>query len=49
MVIIGFDLIFVCLCYVFEIVGGFSKKEVKVWEKFNESLKLLKNDVVDEV
>ncbi|MHA5055262.1 glutamate--tRNA ligase [Acinetobacter schindleri] len=48
MVTIGPDLTFARLRHALEIVGGPSKKELKVWEKLNESLKLPKNDAVDE-
>ncbi|KAK0362307.1 hypothetical protein LTR94_019983 [Friedmanniomyces endolithicus] len=48
MVTIGPDLTFARLRHALEIVGGPSKKEAKVWEKLNESLKLPKNDAVDE-
>ena len=48
MVTIGPDLTFSRLRHALEIVGGPSKKELKVWEKLNESLKLPKNDAVDE-
>ena len=47
MVTIGPDLTFARLRHALEIVGGPSKKEPKVWEKLNESLKLPKNDAVD--
>lgn len=47
MVTIGPDLTFARLRHALEIVGGPSKKESKVWEKLNESLKLPKNDAVD--
>ncbi len=48
MVTIGPDLTFARLRRALEIVGAPSKKELKVWEKLNESLKLPKNDAVDE-
>lgn len=48
MVTIGPDLTFARLRHALEIVGSPSKKELKVWEKLNESLKLPKNDAVDE-
>ncbi|OTG68731.1 glutamate--tRNA ligase [Acinetobacter sp. ANC 4470] len=48
MVTIGPDLTFARLRHALEMVGGPSKKEAKVWEKLNESLKLPKNDAVDE-
>jgi glutamyl-tRNA synthetase len=48
MVTIGPDLTFARLRHALEIVGGPSKKEAKIWEKLNESLKLLKNNAVDE-
>jgi glutamyl-tRNA synthetase len=35
------------LRHALEVVGGPSKKEVKVWEKLNESIKLPKNDAID--
>ncbi len=47
MVTIGPDLTFARLRHALEIVGGPSKKEAKVWEKLNESLKLPKNESVD--
>mgnify|MGYP002134257637 FL=1 len=49
MVTIGPDLTFARLRHALEIVGGPSKKEAKVWEKLNESLKLPKNDAVDSI
>jgi len=49
MVTLGPDLTFARLRHALEIVGGPSKKETKVWEKLNESLKLPKNDAVDAV
>lgn len=48
MVTIGPDLTFARLRHALEVVGGPSKKEVKVWEKLNESLKLPKNKAVDQ-
>src|SRR5690606_4423368 len=48
MVTIGPDLTFARLRHALEIVGGPSKKELKVWEKLNESLKLPKNEAVDQ-
>lgn len=48
MVTLGPDLTFARLRHALEIVGGPSKKETKVWEKLNESLKLPKNDAVDD-
>ncbi|NNH34801.1 glutamate--tRNA ligase [Acinetobacter sp. NIPH 2377] len=48
MVTIGPDLTFARLRHALEIIGVPSKKEAKVWEKLNESLKLPKNDAVDE-
>ena len=47
MVTIGPDLTFARLRHALEVVGGPSKKEVKVWEKLNESIKLPKNDAID--
>ncbi|MBR5557026.1 MAG: glutamate--tRNA ligase, partial [Acinetobacter sp.] len=47
MVTLGPDLTFARLRHALEIVGGPSKKEAKVWEKLNESLKLPKNDAID--
>jgi glutamyl-tRNA synthetase len=49
MVTLGPDLTFARLRHALEIVGGPSKKEVKNWEKLNESLKLPKNDATSEV
>ncbi|MDD9314994.1 glutamate--tRNA ligase [Acinetobacter lactucae] len=49
MVTLGPDLTFARLRHALEIVGGPSKKEVKNWEKINESLKLPKNDATSEV
>ena len=48
MVTIGPDLTFARLRHALEVVGGPSKKEVKAWEKLNESLKLPKNEAVDQ-
>lgn len=48
MVTIGPDLTFARLRHALEVVGGPSKKEVKTWEKLNESLKLPKNEAVDQ-
>ena len=48
MVTIGPDLTFARLRNALDVVGGPSKKEAKVWEKLNESIKLPKNDAVDE-
>jgi glutamyl-tRNA synthetase len=48
MVTLGPDLTFARLRHALEIVGGPSKKELKVWEKLNESLKLPKNDANSE-
>ncbi len=48
MVTLGPDLTFARLRRALEIVGAPSKKELKVWEKLNESLKLLKNKAVDQ-
>ena len=47
MVTIGPDLTFARLRHALEVVGGPSKKEVKVWEKLNESIKLPKNNAID--
>lgn len=49
MVTLGPDLTFARLRHALEIVGGPSKKEVKNWEKLNESLKLPKNEATSEV
>ncbi len=48
MVILGPDLTFARLRRALEIVGGPSKKELKAWEKLNESLKLPKNEADDQ-
>lgn len=48
MVTIGPDLTFARLRHALEVVGAPSKKEVKAWEKLNESLKLPKNEAVDQ-
>lgn len=48
MVTLGPDLTFARLRHALEIVGGPSKKEAKIWEKLNETLKLSKNDAVDQ-
>lgn len=48
MVTIGPDLSFARLRHALEIVGSPSKKELKVWEKLNETLKLPKNDANSE-
>lgn len=48
MVTIGPDLTFARLRHALEVVGAPSKKEVKTWEKLNESLKLPKNEAVDQ-
>ena len=48
MVTIGPDLTFARLRHALEIVGGPSKKELKAWEKLNQSLQLPKNEAVDE-
>ncbi|MFB6330925.1 glutamate--tRNA ligase [Acinetobacter variabilis] len=48
MVTIGPDLTFARLRHALEVVGAPSKKEVKAWEKLNESLKLSKNEAVDQ-
>jgi glutamyl-tRNA synthetase len=48
MVTLGPDLTFARLRHALELVGGPSKKELKVWEKLNESLKLPKNDANSE-
>ena len=48
MVTIGPDLTFARLRHALEVVGSPSKKEVKAWEKLNESLKLPKNEAVDQ-
>ena len=48
MVTIGPDLTFARLRHALEIVGGPSKKELKTWEKLNESLKLPKNEAVNQ-
>lgn len=48
MVTIGPDLTFARLRHALEVVGTPSKKEVKAWEKLNESLKLPKNEAVDQ-
>jgi len=45
---LGPDLTFARLRHALEIVGAPSKKELKVWEKLNESLKLPKNDANSE-
>ena len=47
MVTLGPDLTFARLRNALSIVGGPSKKELKIWEKLNESLKLPKNDPID--
>ena len=47
MVTIGPDLTFARLRHALEIVGAPSKKELKVWEKLNETLKSPKNNTVD--
>lgn len=47
MVTLGPDLTFARLRHALEIVGGPSKKEAKVWEKLNESLKLPKNEATE--
>lgn len=48
MVTLGPDLTFARLRRALEIVGGPSKKELKAWEKLNESLKLPKNEADDQ-
>ncbi|MFV5613471.1 glutamate--tRNA ligase family protein, partial [Acinetobacter baumannii] len=48
MVTLGPDLTFARLRHALEIVGAPSKKEVKNWEKLNESLKLPKNEATSE-
>lgn len=48
MVTIGPDLTFARLRHALEVVGAPSKKEVKAWEKLNESLKLPKKEAVDQ-
>ena len=48
MVTIGPDLSFARLRHALSIVGGPSKKELKIWEKLNDSLKLPKNNAIDE-
>ena len=48
MVTIGPDLTFARLRHALEIIGSPSKKELKVWEKLNETLKLPKNDANSE-
>ena len=47
MVTLGPDLTFARLRHALEIVGEPSKKEAKVWEKLNESLKLPKNEATE--
>ncbi|MBF7682202.1 glutamate--tRNA ligase [Acinetobacter sp. B5B] len=47
MVTIGPDLTYARLRHALDIVGSPSKKELKVWEKLNESLQLPKNDAID--
>ncbi|ESK39330.1 glutamyl-tRNA synthetase [Acinetobacter nectaris CIP 110549] len=47
MVTIGPDLTYARLRHALEIVGKPSKKELKVWEKLNESLELAKNNPTD--
>ena len=46
MVTLGQDLTFARLRNALEIVGAPSKKELKVWEKLNDSLKLSENNDV---
>jgi glutamyl-tRNA synthetase len=47
MVTIGPDLTYARLRRALEIVGGPSKKELKVWEKLNESIQLPKNEATE--
>lgn len=47
MVTLGPDLSYARLRHALKIVGEPSKKELKVWEKLNEQLKLPKNDAID--
>ncbi|WP_092746460.1 glutamate--tRNA ligase [Acinetobacter boissieri] len=47
MVTIGPDLTYARLRHALDIVGSPSKKELKVWEKLNESIQLPKNDAID--
>ena len=47
MVTIGPDLTFARLRHALDIIGAPSKKELKVWEKLNQQLKLPKNEAID--
>lgn len=47
MVTIGPDLTYARLRHALEIIGAPSKKELKVWEKLNESIQLPKNNAID--